>query len=339
MRILISRTDKIGDLVLSIPSFNAISQMYPGAQIYCLVRKYNADIVRNLPYIADTIVKDEHSEQELIEKLKSLKLDVFIALYSDSEVAKLAKASGAKKRIGPYSKLNSFFAFNEGIRQKRSQAIKNEAEYNLDLVKQLDSAKFKSIKKIDSQIYIDEAYRDKIKHWLKQREIHRYIVVHPLSGGSAKNLSKDQYVSLIESFVKMYPMYSVVVSGSESDGTEILTMLETIHSDRVFAFISSESIQYLSALIEKSELYIGSSTGPTHIAGSLGKKIIAIYPKIQVQSKVRWGIYDNRRVIYIEPRENCEEKYKCRESCKDFDCFEHIQMGEIMAKIAMILGE
>ncbi|MGL5950215.1 MAG: glycosyltransferase family 9 protein, partial [Cetobacterium sp.] len=55
-RILISRTDKIGDLVLSIPSFYMIRKMYPEAEITVLVRNYNYEIVKNLPYI-DRVVK------------------------------------------------------------------------------------------------------------------------------------------------------------------------------------------------------------------------------------------------------------------------------------------
>jgi len=340
MRILISRTDKIGDLVLSIPSFNAVSKMYPTAEIFCLVRKYNADIVKNLPYISDVIIKDEYSEEALINLVKDLKIDIFVALYSDSEIAKLAKNSGAKKRIGPYSKLNSFFAYNEGVRQKRSESIKNEAEYNLDLIRSIEPNRFSKIKNdIDYSMYVDEKYKNQIDQWLRQRGIQKYIVVHPLSGGSAKNLTLNQYANLIHQLSQIYHEYAIVVSGSVAEGEVVYDMVGRINRDNVFAWISSESIQYLSALIDRSELFIGSSTGPTHIAGSLGKKVVGIYPKIQVQSKVRWGVYGNRKVIYIEPEAVCEQKYQCKEKCPHFDCFETLETGEMLAKISSILGE
>ena len=51
-KIIVSRTDKIGDLVLSIPSFYMLRKMYPEAEITVLVRNYNYDIVKNLPYIS-----------------------------------------------------------------------------------------------------------------------------------------------------------------------------------------------------------------------------------------------------------------------------------------------
>lgn len=45
-RILVSRTDKIGDLILSIPSFFMLKKMYPSAELVVIVRKYNVDIIK-----------------------------------------------------------------------------------------------------------------------------------------------------------------------------------------------------------------------------------------------------------------------------------------------------
>ena len=67
-RIIVSRTDKIGDLILSIPSFFMIKKMYPNAELVVLVRKYNYEIVKNLPYIDRILKIDEYSQSELIEK-------------------------------------------------------------------------------------------------------------------------------------------------------------------------------------------------------------------------------------------------------------------------------
>ena len=46
--------------------------------------------------------------RNFLEKIAYFKADVFIALYNDAYIAALARASKAKIRIGPISKLNSF---------------------------------------------------------------------------------------------------------------------------------------------------------------------------------------------------------------------------------------
>ncbi len=132
--IIVSRTDKIGDLVLSIPSFYMIKKMYPNSKLTVLVRNYNYDVVKNLSYIDEVIKIDDYDEESLENKIKDINADIFVALYSDKRVAKLARVSKAKWRVGPFSKIESFFSYNKGLWQKRSKSIKNEAEYNLDLV-------------------------------------------------------------------------------------------------------------------------------------------------------------------------------------------------------------
>ena len=62
-KIIISRTDKIGDLLLSIPSFFMARKMFPNAEIMILVRNYNYEIVKNLPYIDRIIKIDDYSEE------------------------------------------------------------------------------------------------------------------------------------------------------------------------------------------------------------------------------------------------------------------------------------
>ena len=167
-RILVSRTDKIGDLILSIPSFFMIKKMYPNAELVAIVRKYNMDIVKNLPYIDRFVILDDYTKAELLEKIAYFKADVFIALYNDAYIAALARASKAKIRIGPISKLSSFFTYNKGVLQKRSLSIKNEGQYNLDLVAKLDKERYDEIyskvleeaaEPLDKQQYLSLSYQ------------------------------------------------------------------------------------------------------------------------------------------------------------------------------------
>ena len=84
--IIISRTDKIGDLVLSVPAISTIKKMYPKAKLYVLVRKYNMEVVKGFTFIDGVLAIDDYSKNELYKKLKQIKADIFIALYSDNQV-------------------------------------------------------------------------------------------------------------------------------------------------------------------------------------------------------------------------------------------------------------
>ena len=311
--IIVSRTDKIGDLVLSIPSFFMVKKMYPKAKLTVLVRNYNYDVVKNLPYIDEVIKIDDYEEKELEKKIEEIKAEIFIALYSDKNVAKLAKISKAKWRVGPYSKISSFFSYNKGIWQKRSKSIKNEAEYNLDLIRSIDRDLYDKVFEIDTKIVYKEEHKENAEKWLKANNIEKFILIHPFSGGSAKNLTDIQYSELIRRILEEKTDYSVVISSAKSDEKRAKEIVQNSKKENVKVFVNEGSLLNLAALIDKANLFIGTSTGPTHVAGALGKKIIGIYPIKKTQSPLRWGVYGNKNVDYILPEGKVEEDYSTKE--------------------------
>lgn len=297
--ILITRTDKIGDLILSIPAILMVRKMYPEAKISVLVRKYNADIIKNFKFIDRIIISDDGNVNDLIKNLQEDKIDTYIALYSDSLIGWIGLGCGAKNRIGPLSKLTSWIVYRNGIIQKRSKSIKNEAEYNLDLVKILNPELYSQQTIETAKIIYDESNAKKVDKFLEDENINNYIVIHPFSGHSSKNLTFDQYIDLIELLNKKNIKENIVISTSENDLEDAEYIQDYTTNVKIF---KADSILDLAALIDKSKLYFGNSTGPTHVAGNLGKKVVCIYPKKPSLSKTRWGLFLNDdNTTYIHP--------------------------------------
>ena len=311
-RILVSRTDKIGDLILSIPSFFMLKKMYPSAELVVIVRKYNVDIVKNLPYIDRIVIIDEYTKVELLEKIAYFKADVFIALYNDSYVASLARASKAKIRIGPISKLSSFFTYNKGILQKRSLSIKNEGQYNLDLVAKLNKKRFEELYELNTKLILTNENKKVADVYFKENSIEgKCLVVNPFIGGSAKNITDKQYVSILKKVKEKIPDLNIIITSYISDEERTEKLCKDIGKDKIFTFSNGASILNTSSIIDRADVYFGASTGPTHIAGALGKRIVAIYPNKKTQSITRWGVFGNSNIEYIVPDENNpNEDYK-----------------------------
>jgi len=68
-RILIIRTDRIGDLLLSTPAIKAVRETYPSAHIAVMVRPYVEDIVEGNPYIDEVILCDKYAYSSLSARL------------------------------------------------------------------------------------------------------------------------------------------------------------------------------------------------------------------------------------------------------------------------------
>ena len=62
--ILIVRTDRIGDVVLTTPSIKALRQFYPGARISILVTPATFDLVNGNPYVDEVLLDDRNGRHQ-----------------------------------------------------------------------------------------------------------------------------------------------------------------------------------------------------------------------------------------------------------------------------------
>jgi len=60
-KILITRTDRIGDLILTTPAIRAVRKYYPEAEIHLLINDYTKDLVLNNPNIDKLLVDGKYA--------------------------------------------------------------------------------------------------------------------------------------------------------------------------------------------------------------------------------------------------------------------------------------
>ena len=78
--ILITRTDKLGDVILSFPVVSALRKKYPAAQIWFLARNYTKNILECNPLLDGIILIDKPDNKKknyisLIREIKKRKFD------------------------------------------------------------------------------------------------------------------------------------------------------------------------------------------------------------------------------------------------------------------------
>ncbi len=67
-KILLIRTDRLGDVILTTPAIKAVHHAYPGAHIAIIVRPYTELAVKGNPCLNEVIVYDKY--KKLYDKLK-----------------------------------------------------------------------------------------------------------------------------------------------------------------------------------------------------------------------------------------------------------------------------
>ncbi len=132
MNILITRHDKIGDFITSLPLYYVVKKANPDATIYALVSKVNLELAKQIDFIDNVILYDTDHFWQTLKVIKAANINVSISAFIDTQLGWLLFLSRVKIRIAPATKLAQLF-FNKTLKQRRSLVEKTEIEYNLDL--------------------------------------------------------------------------------------------------------------------------------------------------------------------------------------------------------------
>ena len=114
MKICISRMDRMGDMILSLPVIKAIKIKNPIFKVYVLASNRNAKVLENLSYIDEIIIIDINLKIQTIFKklliIRKLKFDFYINLSPTSLSYFFCFFSNAKNKAtlsGPNSNILS----------------------------------------------------------------------------------------------------------------------------------------------------------------------------------------------------------------------------------------
>ena len=98
-RILLSRTDRVGDLILSTPAIATMRASFPEAHITIVCSGYNAVVMEHSPDVDEVAVVPSNVRAEAFGA-RFRDIDLAIALAPNAADLKLIGATGARVRIG-----------------------------------------------------------------------------------------------------------------------------------------------------------------------------------------------------------------------------------------------
>lgn len=327
--ILVSRTDKIGDLLLSLPTLQALKAAYPQARLTVLVSAYAQEIVKGHPAVdAVELYDPKEGAWPLVQRFKALSPDVFIALYPRFKPVMAAALAGIPLRIGTAYRWYSFF-LNHRIHVHRSLCEKHEVEYNLDLLGPLGVEG--PAPKI--QFPVTDAERSFVGDLLKEKGIgyqSRYVVVHPGHKGSAQNWKPERFAQVIAQMA--YRGRKVVVTGGPDETALVAQVMAHVRGlgpdQRPVLLIGVCTLRQLAALYERADCFLSASTGTLHLAAAVGTPTVALFGTIPQTTPVRWGPWGNESTILMPRNLQCPD---CQlGTCRLHDVMDAIKVEEVL---------
>jgi len=360
-KILLVRTDKIGDVVLTTPAISALRKRFPGVHLTGLVSPVAAEIYRLNPHLNQTIVLDPSLYSgffgfwRLVKRIRAEKFDAAVVFQSIPSVALALLFAGVPLRIGPLSKVWSWFCFNHGRRQTRSAVEMHEAEYNIQLLKYFGITVLSTKEK--TYLLSDTNARENARKFFHEKglgEKFHKIAIHPGMAGSALNWPEHNYISLAKNLIQKY---HVIVTGGPDEAALVDRVFQGIASYQGYdpdrptftKYVGERGLGETIALLAECDAVVAPSTGPMHMAVALGKKVVTIFPPIKVQSAMRWGPYgvshgtnlglspeDTASVLV--PDVTCGEEFRCALSaCIYYPCMPRVSVEDVETQVTALV--
>jgi heptosyltransferase-3 len=325
--IIISRTDSIGDVVLTLPMAGIIKQQLPDSKIIFLGRNYTKDVICLSKHIDEFISYDDIlklTEKEQIDVLKKLNTSHIIHVFPVKEIAHLAKKAGIKNRIGTTNRIWHWFTCNVRIKLSRKNSDLHEAQLNTKLLAPLGITKDFSLEELESAYGFTKVPALEKIHADLIDKTKTTIILHPKSKGSAREWGLDNFSNLITQLDKN--KHQIFISGTQQEG-ELLKDLILKHPD-VTNLTGKLSLQQFIAFINECDTIIAASTGPLHIAAAIGKKAIGLFAPMKPIHPGRWKPI-GKQANYLVLNKDCSD---CRKNM-NCHCIREIKIMEVIKLI------
>ncbi|MCY4403386.1 MAG: lipopolysaccharide heptosyltransferase II [Candidatus Poribacteria bacterium] len=278
-KILIIRTDGIGDLLNSTPAIALLRQNYPSADITVLARPLNAPVLIGNPDVDKVLVFDRRGEhQKLSEQihfmryLRKEKFDLVVAMQTASLSHLFAFLSGGTYRLGRFQKRFKS-TLTHAWRGRYRKGETHEVDRNLDLVRLICQGE--SERKLVFNLQPDEIKRAETHIASLGINTDTFLIgIHPGGSSFDKRWPERQYAELADRLVQQYNANILLLRGpNEAELTHKIQ--QEMQSDSIV--YAPETIRDLGAVLYCCDLFVCNDSGPMHLAAALDIPTIAIF--------------------------------------------------------------
>ncbi len=337
-RILIVRTDRIGDVLLSTPVIKALRDNYPHAYIAMVVSPYGKNIVEDNPYLDEVIIYDKDGKHKswprsikFARNLKKKRFDLAIILHPTNRMHLLTFLSGIRRRIG-YDRKFGFLLTNR-IKHTKHLGQKHELEYALDLVRYLgiepkDRILFMPLK-TESEAWVEELFK---QEGIKKTD--RLLAINPGASCPSKIWPNERFADVASRLIEKYGFRVLVITGPK-DLALAENVIKHMHQPAI-NLAGKTSVSGLASVLKRCDLFISNDSGPVHIACAVGIPVISIFGRDQKGlGPVRWGPIGKKDKI-LHKEVGCIEclAHNCT---KGFACLKAITVDDVVNAADSIL--
>ena len=305
-RVLIVRLSAMGDLIHGIPVVNALRRAMPEAMLGWVAEGRNADLLEGHPALDELIrvprrwLKSSRAVLALRKELRQFRFDTVVDLQCLTKSAIAAWLSGAPRRIGFAGKLG-----REASRWFHNELVPVDAVHVID--RYLAILKPLGIERPAVEFNLPEAAQDAAfaEQTLRELGLSRdgFAIVNPGAGWASKRWPAERYGELAARLATEHGLPTLAVWG----GADELPLAEQIvaASGSAAQVAPATTITQLAALARRATIFVGSDTGPLHLAVAVGTPSVSLHGSTLA---AQTGAYGPQNRTLQQSYDDCRDK-------------------------------
>jgi heptosyltransferase-3 len=282
--ILISRTDSIGDAMLTLPVAGALKKHFPGIKIGFLGKAYTRPVIEACTHVDAFIEVGDFLKGPV--KIGGEEPQVILHVFPVYTIALRARELGIPLRIGTTNRLYHWTTCNRLVKLGRKNSQLHEAQLNLKLLAPFGIPVDLTLEEIAPLYGLrpTEPLAPALSGML--REDAYKLILHPKSQGHAREWPLDYFICLIR---QLDPdRYQIFISGTPKERESLQPLFDAV-GDRVTDTTGMMTLPQFIAFIDACDGLVANSTGPLHIAAALGKDALGLYSPLRPIHPGRWA--------------------------------------------------
>jgi len=305
--IILSRTDSLGDVMLSLPMAGAIKKQNANIKIIFLGRTYSKSLIETSEFVDEFVNFDEllkENESTQLNIFRNLNADAIVHVFPNKEIAKLAKKANIPLRIGTSHRFFHLLTCNKLLNIGRKNSDLHEAQLNLKLLSPLKIKCEFSLEEIPDMCGFNRFIEldDDLQKLISNDKFN--LILHPKSKGSAREWGLENFTELIELLPS--DKFEIFVTGTKEEG-DLMQDFLVKNKARLTNLTGKLSLSELIGFISKADGLVAASTGPLHIAAATGIKAIGIFAPMRPIHPGRWKPIGKQADYLVLDKPHCSD--------------------------------
>jgi ADP-heptose:LPS heptosyltransferase len=309
-RILVIRLDELGDLVTTLPVFEAFKRNYPEAELTVYCKAQMAQLIMEHPQIDRIVTSFDQLEghYDYIADLRGNWQTLWFALSH-----RAARVDRGSHRF---------------INRLRNREQGHEVDLNLRIIAPLLR---QPVVKLSPRLYPSRRNIQQADLFLQRLDIQRFVVFHT---GARKLLRRWALQKWAELAVILYQRhdYQIVFAGGPEDEADIQKIQKRLPFE-TYSYAGQGSLLDFAALVGKAAFMVGNESGPMHMAAAMDVPVLALFGPGQPEIFAPYG--SRNKYLHVKLSCNPCDQLKCIHPQNP--CINRIEVNDVLREIAAFM--